>query len=168
MFKICNVWKKIYPILVVIVSVYLLTQVYVSFFSIFFYTNFSYSPMMIFFYNEKNTTLKKNWDVSMYIKYTHQLRSTFNCYFPYSKGHFWQCYQLLFSIFPIINSIMVIIVCICSNSIEIVIGHNARMYSTRILAEMLLGCWITWFFFSILKILLYVAIIFIMSQILLE
>lgn len=132
------------------------------------YTNFSHFSMTDFFYNKKNTIFFKKtmMYLIMYIKYTHQLRSTFNCYFPYVKGHFWQGNQLLLSIFLIISSIMFIFV--CSNLIEVIIGHNAEMYSTSILAEMLLRCWVTQFFFSILKILLYVARIFIMSQILLE
>lgn len=58
----------------------------------------------------------------MYIKYTHQLRSTFNCYFPYVKGHFWQGNRLLLSIFLIISSTMFIFV--CSNLIES--NHRAQ------------------------------------------
>ena len=104
--------------------VYLFIQVFVCF--CFSYTNFSHFSMMNFFYNQKNTILKKRtvMYLIMYIKYTHQLRSTFNCYVPYVKGHFWEGYQLLLSIFFIISSIMVIFV--CSNLIEVIIGHNAR------------------------------------------
>lgn len=117
--------------------VYLLIQVYVCF--CFSYTNFSHFSMMNFFYKEKNTIFFKKiiMYLIMYIKYTHQLRSTFNCYFLYVKGHFWQGNQLLLSILLIISSIMAILV--CSNLIEVIIGHNVGMYSTRILAEILLG-----------------------------
>lgn len=101
----------------------------------------------------------------MYQVHTYQLRSTFNCYFPYGKGQFGNVNQLLLNIFLTISSIMVIIV---SSVIQLKYSYNKMqdVLLKDIGRNAVRLNYVT--FFSIKKILFYVAIAFVMSQILFD